>query len=197
MSFDSTVIIKKRLDELAASISITPGISLRGAIRELEGLRSRSIYPARYQLMQFIKDQSRTSESETSFIINGPLSGKTYTFKKMNNLEVLDDMSSEELNNCISWLVEKAVSLDRNHMKSETFYCKAFSALIQKNCWVRYRESDQRFLSRIFDRHFAYDMSTVIITMEVETRTTGARSLSVLLKQATQWENTYCQRAKN
>lgn len=162
MSFDYTDIMRERLDALAASISITPGISLRGAIRELEGLRGRSIYPARYQLMQFIKDQSHTSESETSFSISGPLSGKPYTFKKSTKPEDMDDMSSEDLNNCISWLVERALSMDRNHTKNETFYNKAFSALVQKNCWVRYRESDQRFLSRVFDRHFAYEMGHML-----------------------------------
>ena len=152
MANEYTEMMKNRLEEMASTANITPGINLMGAIRELEALRSRNLYPARFQLMQFIESQPHTYQSEGAFSVAGPVSDRIYTFART------DEPDSAQLKDCVAWLVERASSLSPDGGRGEGYYRRAFTALIEKNGWMRYRESDQRYLNRTFDRHYAYEM---------------------------------------
>ena len=158
MAFEYTRQMKDRIEKLATSSSVASGAGLLDAVRDLESLRIRSRYPARYQLMQFIEQQPHLSEDEATFSVNGPISEKVYSFTKQECIDAEAGMKTSELKDCVSWLVERAVSLDATGIRTENYYKHVFDALVRKNSWARYRESDQRYLNRVFDRHFAYEM---------------------------------------
>ena len=158
MAFEYTRQIQDRLDRLASLPDFAPGLSLMGAIHELEAIRTRGAYPARFQLMQFIAAQPHVAETETGFSVTGPVSGEVYTFSKPADIEQPERMEPAERKRCAAWLAERAMSVNAGGERGEGYYRRVFTALVEKNSWMRYRESDQRYLYRVFDRHFAYEM---------------------------------------
>lgn len=158
MSFEYTNLMRSGLNEIASSINITSGTNLMSAMRELQLLRSRNRFPARFQLFQFIESQEHTSETNEMYRVSGPISGKEYVFTKLGRIHDIADISKDTMNACVGWLAEKAASLDIGHKRDMSYYTRVFRALVEKNCWVRYRESDQRYLNRIFTKHYAYEM---------------------------------------
>ena len=158
MSFEYTNLMRAGLDEAAASFQFTPGISLMSALSELKSIRNKTLFPARFQLMQFIEQQQHIHEDARTFGVIGPTSGSEYTFQKLSMVEDISRLPAKQLGMCIDWLVERAMSLDVDHVRDKGYYTRVFRALIEKNCWMRYRESDQRYLNRLLNRHYAYEM---------------------------------------
>ena len=158
MAYEYTELMKSRLEQIASTANIAPGLSLMGAIRELESMRSRSLYPARFQLMQYIESQPHIEEDGSTYTVAGPISGKPYVFTRTASLEEQSEASSAQLKAAAAWLAERAMSLNPEGPRNEGYYRRVFTALHEKNSWMRYRESDQRYLVRALNRHYAYEM---------------------------------------
>lgn len=88
--------------------------------------------------------------------MRGPVSGKVYTFERLDALGDVAKLSPQALRRYAEYLAERAVLLDAERAHDMSYYTRVFRALIEKNCWARYRESDQRYLNRVFNRHYAY-----------------------------------------
>lgn len=158
MTYEYTNLMRANLEETAAAIQLSPGTSLLNALRELKKIRSRSIFPVRFQLLQFMEGQNHVEETEITYTLMGDVSGKQYVIPRLGGLGSIDELPQKTLRACADWLAERAVSLDREGSRDISYYTRVFRALLEKNCWVRYRESDQRYLNRGLTRQYAYEM---------------------------------------
>ena len=129
MSFEYTNLMRAGLDEAAASFQFTPGISLMSALSELKSIRNKTLFPARFQLMQFIEQQQHIHEDARTFGVIGPTSGSEYTFQKLSMVEDISRLPAKQLGMCIDWLVERAMSLDVDHVRDKGYYTRVFRAL--------------------------------------------------------------------
>ena len=161
-----TELFKKALKQDINNNLTNVGDNLISALRELDSIKDKNRFPARFELMRFVEKHSIADNKDGTYTVLDA-NGKSYTFKKADSIPSIAELDHAALEQYLNWLITEAMNNDQDIMPEnkrfkKRYYQRVLEALLFRNSWMRYRAQDQHYIERKFDRTCAYELGHIL-----------------------------------
>lgn len=157
---------------------------IRDVLNQLETIREKMLYPARFELLRFIEKQEHIALKETQITYTIKGDNKEFTFPKVSAIDNISNLPEVTINAMIEWLVwyaqsHYAVSSERDkdycndlyrfipsgkraRKKTLEYMAHGIERLIRSNEWSAVTSTEQRYKKVEFTYYRAYELGHML-----------------------------------